>query len=164
VVTSDTSFVVQIIADTLVLPLVAIATIALLVCVPNVKKFSVYSRMLLAGLTSYLIAKLMATAWQPNSERPFETMGLEPGVSYLDNPGFPSDHALFVWVIFFAVWFGVRNPWLVGLCAVVAALVSIGRVLALVHAPIDVLGGFIAAALGALWYIDARRQRILAKK
>lgn len=158
------SIVVQIIADTLVLPLVAVATLALLMWVPNAQKFTTYSRMLLAGLTSYLVAKLMATAWQPNVQRPFEIMGLEPGASYLDNPGFPSDHTLFVWVIVFAVWFGVRKPWFVIMCALVAALVSIGRVLALVHAPIDVVGGFVAAAIGALWYVDAVRTTKLAKK
>lgn len=156
--------VVQIIADTLVLPLVLVAAFMLLVCVPNSQKFAVYSRMLLAGLTSYLVAKLMATAWQPHLQRPFETLGLEPGASYLDNPGFPSDHALFVWVIVFAVWFGVRRPWFVILCATLALLVSVGRVLALVHAPVDVIGGFVAAAVGGLWYIDAKRQQKLAKK
>lgn len=156
--------VIQIIADSLVIPLVVLATVALLWLVPNAKKFTVYSRMLLAGLTSYLVAKLMATAWQPNAQRPFEMMGLEPGASYLDNPGFPSDHTLFVWVIVFAVWFGVRKPWLVVVVATVALLVSLGRVLALVHAPIDVLGGVVAAAIGALWYLDTQQTKKLAKK
>lgn len=155
---------VQIIADTLVVPLAVVATLTLLFFVPNAKKFAVYSRMLLAGLTSYLVAKLMATIWQPNAQRPFEMLGLEPGASYLDNPGFPSDHSLFVWVIVFAVWFGVRRPWLTVACAVVALLVSVGRVLALVHAPIDVIGGFVAAVVGALWYLDAARSKKFAKK
>lgn len=156
--------IVQVIADTLVVPLAIVATVALVLLVPNAQKFAVYSRMLLAGLTSYLAAKLMATGWQPNTQRPFEVLGLEPGASYLDNPGFPSDHTLFVWVIVFAVWFGVRKPWLVITCALVAALVSLGRVLALVHAPIDVVGGFVAAVIGALWYLDAKSTPKLAKK
>ena len=41
------------------------------------------------------------------------------------------------------------------LLAAAALAVSLGRVAALVHAPIDIIGGFVAAALGALWYLDA---------
>lgn len=148
---------IQLIADGLVVPLVVIATAALLIYVPNAQKFTVYSRMLVAGLTSYLVAKLMALLWQPSTERPFELLGVEPGASYLENPGFPSDHALFVWVIVFALWYGTRKPWLVVGAAVVATLVCMGRVLALVHTPLDVIGGVVAACVGALWYIDASR-------
>ena len=156
---------VQLLADGLVIPLVIIATISLIWFVPNRDKFSTYSRMLLAGLTSYFVAKLMALAWQPSTQRPFEQMGVDPGASYLNNPGFPSDHALFVWVLVFAVWYAVRNKWLVVILAVVALLVGAGRVLALVHAPIDVVGGIVAAAIGALWYLDdLNARRKLAKK
>jgi membrane-associated phospholipid phosphatase len=34
--------------------------------------------------------------------------------------------------------------------------VAIGRVLALVHTPIDVIGGMAIACIGALWYIQPR--------
>ena len=156
---------IQLLADGLVFPLVLGAIVALVWLVPNRDKFSVYSRMLLAGLTSYLVAKLMALAYQPSEQRPFEQMGVDPGASYLNNPGFPSDHALFVWVIVFAVWYGTRNKWLAVVFAVVALLVCTGRVLALVHTPLDVLGGFAAAAVGAAWYLDVRRSSAkLAKK
>ncbi len=156
---------VQLIADGLVIPLAVIATISLIVYVPNHDKFRVYARMLVAGLTSYLLAKLMAAAYQPSTERPFELLGVDPGASYLNNPGFPSDHALFVWVIVFAVWYGTKRPWLVILTAAMALLVCVGRVLALVHTPRDVVGGIIAASVGALWYLDDfTTRRKLAKK
>ena len=113
----------QFIADGLVFLIVAIAAVALLFGVPNKQKFEVYSRMLVAGLTAYLIAKLLAAVWQPSTERPFETLGVDPGASYLNNPGFPSDHSLFVWVIVYAVWFAVPRKWLVLSLAVMALLV-----------------------------------------
>lgn len=156
--------IVQLLADTIVFVLVALAAVSLLVLVPHREKFSVYSRMLVAGLTSYLVAKLMGLVWQPNEMRPFEMMGVDPGASYLNNPGFPSDHALFVWVIVFAVWYGTQNRTITLVCAAIALLVSVGRVLALVHAPIDVIGGFLAAGIGALWYVDTVRSKKLAKK
>ena len=156
---------IQILADGLVIPLVLTAIVSLLWLVPNRDKFRVYSRMLLAGLTSYFVAKLMALAWQPSEQRPFEQLGVDPGASYLNNPGFPSDHALFVWVLVFAVWYGLRRPRLTIVLGVMAVLVGLGRVLALVHTPLDVVGGIFAAAVGALWYLDDMRvSRKLAKK
>lgn len=156
------------IADWLVMFLAASAAASLLWYVPHRQKIATYSRMLVAGLTSYMTAKFMALAYQPSTMRPFEIMGLEPGASYLDNPGFPSDHTLFVWVIVFAVWYGTRKPWLVLVLGVAAFLVSVGRVIALVHAPIDIIGGFTAAAIGALWYVHGvkfgRDLKNLAKK
>lgn len=155
-------YVVQFMADGLVFVLVAIAAVSLLVFVPTENKFAAYSRMLLAGLTSYLVAKLMALVYQPSAQRPFELLGVDPGASYLNNPGFPSDHALFVWVLVFAVCYGVRRRGL-GLAMVVLALVvCAGRVLALVHTPLDIIGGIVAASIGALWYVDVLPK--LAKK
>lgn len=146
---------ISVIADWLVLPIVAVASAALLYFVPNRKKVATYGRLLVAGLSSYMVAKFMALAYQPSEARPFEVAGVDPGASFMDNPGFPSDHTLFVWVIVFAVWYGTRKWWLVVLLAAAALAVSLGRVAALVHAPIDIIGGFVAAALGALWYLDA---------
>ncbi|NLA42853.1 phosphatase PAP2 family protein [Candidatus Saccharibacteria bacterium] len=143
------------VADWLVFPIALLAAAVLLWRVPNKHKIVVYSRLLMAGLTSYLVAKLMALAYQPSSLRPFEIAGVEPGASYLDNPGFPSDHALFVWVIVFAVVYVLGRTWLTLFLAVAAAVVSVGRVLALVHAPIDVVGGFLAAIIGAAWYVTS---------
>ncbi len=148
-------YVIRLLADGLVVPLAILAVVALIVYVPNRDKFTMYSRMLVAGLTSYLIAKLMALVYQPNDARPFEVLGIEPGAAYLNNPGFPSDHVLLVWVIVFALWYGLSTKrWIVVLAGCMAVGVSIGRVLALVHAPIDVVGGLLAAAIGALWYLE----------
>lgn len=156
---------ISLIADGLVVPLVLLATAALVYFIPNKDKIAVYSRMLVAGLTSYMIAKFMGLAYQPSSMRPFELAGVDPGASFLNNPGFPSDHSLFVWVIVFAVWYALPGKrWLVVCLLVLALLVSVGRVLALVHAPIDVVGGFIAAAIGALWYVDQQKTLQKANK
>ena len=87
---------------------------------------------------------------------------MQAGASYLNNPGFPSDHALFTAFLTFAVWYGTR--WRAGTLAmaVLTVLVCVGRVLALVHTPLDVVGGIVVAAVGALWYINA--QEPIARK
>lgn len=148
---------VSLIADWLVFVVVAVAAVSLLFFVQNSKKFTVYSRILIGGLLSYFIAKLMAVLYQPSTMRPFEEMGVDPLASYLPNPGFPSDHTVFVWALVFAVWYAVKN-WKFRLVLLILALcVSFGRVLALVHAPIDVYGGIFAATIGAMVYLPESR-------
>ncbi len=143
---------IQIIADGAVIPVVLLAAWALLFKVPKGQRFAAYSRVLMAGLTAYMIAKFAASIYQPTDMRPFELMGVEPGASYLDNPGFPSDHVLFVTAITLAVWFETRVKWVTWTLVGLSALVGIGRVLALVHSPLDVVGGVAFALIGALWY------------
>ena len=149
-----TQTLIALIADGAVLPIIVIAGYALLFLVPKGHRFEAYSRVLMAGLTAYLIAKLLGAVYQPAVERPFEILGVEPGASYLNNPGFPSDHALVVSASVYAGWFETRARKLAIVIAVLAVLVCIGRVLALVHTPLDVIGGVVVAAIGALWYMQ----------
>lgn len=147
------------IADFLVIPIVLIAAWALLFRVPKGQRFRAYSRVLMAGLTAYMFAKFIGTVYQPAPLRPFELLGVSPGAAYLDNPGFPSDHVLFVTAIICAVWFETRMKRLTAVLIVLALLVGIGRVLALVHTPLDVIGGVLIALLGAVWYSNEPRTR-----
>ena len=150
-------FLVHLIADYLVIAIVLIGAWAILFKVPKGQRFKAYSRILMAGLTAYLLAKFLATIYQPSDLRPFELLGVNPGASYLDNPGFPSDHALFVTAIAAAVWFETRMKKLSIVLAVLVVLVCVGRVVALVHTPFDVLAGVGIALIGALWYSNQPR-------
>ena len=145
---------VQIIADYAVLPVVLIGGWALVCMVPKAHRFRAYARVVMAGLTAFLIAKLLAVTWQPEAMRPYELLGIAPGASYLDNPGFPSDHALFVTAIALAVWAETRKKWLALLLGVLVVVVCIGRVMALVHTPLDVVAGVVVACIGGLWYVQ----------
>ena len=107
------------------------------------------------------MAKLLGAIYQPATERPFELLGLEAGASYLNNPGFPSDHALFATFLTLAVWFETRAKRIAMTLAVLTLLVCAGRVLALVHTPLDVLGGIVIACTGALWYMQAGKRTVL---
>lgn len=145
---------VELIADGLVIPIVLIGAYVLLFKIPKNKRYESYVRILMAGLTAFLVAKLLAAAYQPAGERPFELLGVEPGAAYLNNPGFPSDHALFTAAITLAVWFEARMKKTTLLLAALTLLVCIGRVLALVHTPLDVVGGLLVAMIGAAWYFN----------
>ena len=147
-------FIVKLFADGAIIPIVLIAAYALLFLVPKNHRFEAYARILMAGLTAYLIAKLLASMYQPSGERPFQVLGVAPGASYLNNPGFPSDHALFTAFLTLAVWFETRRKGLALSLAILTLVVCVGRVLALVHTPLDVIGGIVVASIGALWYLQ----------
>jgi membrane-associated phospholipid phosphatase len=149
-----TQTLIKLFADGAILPIILIAGFALLFLIPKGHRFEAYARILMAGLTAYLLAKLLSSVYQPSGERPFQILGVAPGASYLNNPGFPSDHALFTAFLTFAVWFETRRKSLTIILAILTLAVCIGRVLALVHTPLDVIGGVIVAAVGALWYLQ----------
>lgn len=127
---------------------------ALLTKVPKGSRIEAYSRVLMAGLTAYLFAKLIGSIFQPEFERPFQQLGVEAKAAYLNNPGFPSDHILFAAAITLAVAFEVRQKSLTWLLVALTGLVALGRVLALVHTPLDVIGGALIACLGIPWYLQ----------
>ncbi|MGV9001664.1 MAG: phosphatase PAP2 family protein [Candidatus Saccharimonadaceae bacterium] len=150
---------IRLIADAAVIPVILIGAWALLFKVPKGHRFEAYSRILMAGLTAYMLAKFIGTIYQPATLRPFEILGVNPGAFYLNNPGFPSDHALFVTAITCAVWFETRLKKISLLLAGLVILICVGRVIALVHTPLDVIGGVGIALIGALWYSNVPRKQ-----
>ena len=160
----DYAWFVKLIADYSVVPIVLLGAWALLFGVPKGGRYEAYCRVLMAGLTAYLFAKLLGAVYQPTGMRPYEMLGLHPGASYLDNPGFPSDHTLFVTAIALAVWFETTYRKLaVGLFLLVI-VVAVGRVLALVHTPLDVSAGIVIALIGGLWYLQGRESSLSKAK
>lgn len=143
---------IRLLADGLIIVIALVGIGALLLKVKGPERYDAYTRIFMAGITSYVLAKFIGSVWQPEQLRPFEKLGLDPGAAYLNNPGFPSDHALLAFFIVFAVWFATRNRLLTIVLAAMAVVMCIGRVLALVHTPLDVTGSLVIAAIGALWY------------
>lgn len=150
----NTQTLIEFLADGALVPVVLLGVYALIWRIPKGKRFEAYCRILMAGLTAYLVAKLVGSIYQPSGERPFEILGVAPGASYLNNPGFPSDHVLFLSALTLAVWFETRSRTITIIMVVFTALVALGRVLALVHTPLDVIGGALIACVGALWYFE----------
>lgn len=153
----DLQGIISLIADGLVVPVALLGVYALVRYVPKGQKYAVYSRVVMAGLTAYVAAKTVGLLYQPATLRPFELLGVDAGASFLDNPGFPSDHALFTMAITLAILFGARQKKLAAVAFVLTLLVGVGRVVALVHTPLDVIGGLIIACVGVVWYTPLRR-------
>ena len=110
----------------------------------------------MAWLTSLLAGKLMGF-WQPEAVRPFVEQGVAAGAAYIDNPGFPSDHVLLAVVVVGVVY--ALTPYkktalvLVGLIL----LMALARVAALVHTPLDIIGGALAGLIGLVWVYKYKR-------
>ncbi len=107
---------------------------------------------IMAGLSSLLVAKFLSLLYQPTYVRPFIELGVQPGAAYIDNPGFPSDHALLATVAVIAVYMATRNKQLTVILVFLVIIMGAGRVLALVHTPVDVIFGILAGFAGSLWY------------
>ena len=155
--------IIRLLADGLIIPIVGLAGYALLFKVSADGRIEAYKRIFMAGITAYLVAKLLGSVYQPVEQRPFELIGAVAGASYLPNPGFPSDHALFASFLTLAVWFETRSARLAGILGLMTLCMCLGRILALVHTPLDILGGIVVAMTGALWYLQRSRAAIPRK-
>ena len=142
--------IIRILADVLVVPIVAIAAWAMFAKIPKAARFERIARGVVVGLFALFLAKVLSLTYQ-EGERPFVELGVQAKAAYLNNPGFPSDHVLFVFTITLVVWAATKNKKIALVLLIMSALVALGRVLALVHTPLDVLGGmacaFVAASL-----------------
>ena len=146
------------IANGTLIPVVLIGAYMLIFKIPKGHRIEAYSRIVMAGMTAYLLAKLAAVIYQPDFARPFEQFGAQAGALFLNNPGFPSDHALFATAITCAVWFETRQKLASLILAVLVVVICVGRVLALVHTPTDVIAGVIIGLIGSLWYLNGYSQ------
>lgn len=132
----------------------------ILICFPVItwsirrQFWSVAPVITMAGLTALLVAKIMSLVYQPEVARPFMEAGKTAGAAYINNPGFPSDHMLLATVLVGAVIVLTKHRGLATLLIVLTLLMGLGRVLALVHTPLDILGGIVAGVSGMIWYLS----------
>lgn len=152
---------IRLLADGGLIAVVALSALAggywLIKTRPNLRVLAPY--VLMSGLTALLVAKLMSLL-PVQQARPFLEKGVEAGAAFINNPGFPSDHALVATVVVMAVY--VLTPYRKTAYFLVAltVLMCIARVLALVHTPLDILGGIAAGLLGATWYVKHKHDTI----
>lgn len=145
--------VVRALADGALLLILVIGVLAVPLYLRWNKLIQVMPVAIMAGMTSLLVGKLMSLMYQPAIARPFLELGLEPGAAYIDNPGFPSDHALLGTVAVLAVVVLVRQRVLSIILIALLSAMCVARVAALVHTPVDVIGGIVAGLSGGVWYL-----------
>jgi membrane-associated phospholipid phosphatase len=138
---------IKVTADFLIIPMIIIGGWVGIRLIFDRKK-TLVTKAIITGAAAFALAKLASLFYQ--GERPFVQQGVAPGAAYLNNPGFPSDHALLAFVVVYIVWGSTKNIPLTIALLVCAVLISLGRIMALVHTPVDVIGGFGCATIAAI--------------
>ncbi len=91
------------------------------------------------------------------SPRPFVEGGFVPLVQHSADNGFPSEHTLLVLFIACTVWVFNRKLGIILLFA--GLLVGVGRILAGIHSPLDILGSAMIALVavsGSVWILKRK--------
>ncbi|MDR0398107.1 MAG: phosphatase PAP2 family protein [Candidatus Nomurabacteria bacterium] len=97
------------------------------------------------------------------TSRPYEQQGKTALVDHSDDSPFPSDHTLLAFSAAFMVLFMTRyKKWGV-VMLLLACSVSAGRLMALVHSPLDIAGGIAVAGVGTSLYLIYARKYSLPK-
>jgi len=95
----------------------------------------------LGYLCSYILKLLFA------STRPFETMPFVTSVFHETGYAFPSSHAAIFSALAFSIFFMHKKAGIVFMA--LALIIGVSRIVAGVHFPVDILGGFLLGALVA---------------
>jgi membrane-associated phospholipid phosphatase len=114
----------------------------------------------LAGLTAFLLAQVFHLI-PVEVFRPYQVLQVAPLIEASADSPFPSDHVMLAFAAALAALFMTRYKKLALGVLVLAVGVLVGRLLALVHSPLDVTGGVVCAAVGALiWYYIYYRESL----
>ena len=112
---------------------------------------------LIAWGIAYMIKTLFPTA------RPYQVLGVTPlTATFPKDGGFPSEHTAAAWALALTVW---QHSKKIGIWFMLGAmLVSVGRVLSLVHYPIDIIGGILIGTFSSYLFEKMHLFKILSGK
>lgn len=100
---------------------------------------------ILGGIVALILSRIAGKLYF--DPRPFVTQHIKPLIPHPPDNGFPSDHALLTMNLTAITYFYSRRIFWVML--VLTAIVGAARVLAHVHSPVDIVGGWVLGAAGA---------------
>lgn len=110
------------------------------------KKIKFFIICIISGLFSLAILKISSIFII--DPRPFVVNHVMPLIPHTPDNGFPSDHTLLtMWLAFIVFLYNKRTGFILIL---ISLLVGVSRVMALIHHPIDILGGIIIAVTSVL--------------
>lgn len=110
------------------------------------QKLKFAASIVLAGIIAYAVAKVAGKIYY--DPRPFVTAHVQPLIQHAADNGFPSDHALLTATLTAVTYFFNRKLAL-GM-ALLTIIVGIARILARVHSPLDIAGGWVLGVIGAV--------------
>ena len=100
----------------------------------------------LAGGIAFALSRIAGHLYY--DPRPFVTEHLKPLIPHGADNGFPSDHALLTMALTAITYF--FNKKIASLMLVLTIVVGVARILAKVHSPLDIGGGWVFGIIGAV--------------
>lgn len=129
-----------------VLFLVVLLWAAAWLLLPKAARFQFTIATIIAGITALILSRIAGKVYF--DPRPFVSQHVAPLIPHAADNGFPSDHALLTMTLTAITYF--FNKKMAAAMLVLTILVGAGRVLARVHSPLDIAGGWVFGIIGAL--------------
>lgn len=116
-----------------------------------------------AGAVAFILSRIAGKLYY--DPRPFVTEHVKPLISHAADNGFPSDHALLTGTLTAIVYFFNKKMFVA--MSILTVIIGVARVLAKVHSPLDIAGGWIFGIIGALtsyyvirWYFTNKKSQL----
>lgn len=110
------------------------------------KKINFIVATILAGGIAFVLSRIAGHLYY--DPRPFVTEHVKPLFGHSTDNGFPSDHALLTGTLTAITYFYDKK--IAGIMLVLTVIIGVARVLAKVHSPLDIAGGWIFGFVGAV--------------
>lgn len=116
---------------------------------------------LLSSIVAWIVVEMLKSLTE--TTRPFRLNGADPLTLTIPNGhSFPSAHTAVAFAIAVTIWLHDRSVGYVFL--LLAVLVGVGRILANVHYPVDIIGGAVVGIVVAVLIENLHPERLLKKK
>lgn len=101
---------------------------------------------IVAGAIAYILSRIASHLYY--DPRPFVTEHVKPLIAHQADNGFPSDHALLTMTLTAITYFYSKKA-ATGML-VLTVIVGVARILAKIHSPLDIGGGWVLGIIGAV--------------
>jgi undecaprenyl-diphosphatase len=105
-----------------------------------------FASTVLAGIIAFILSRIAGQLYY--DPRPFVVDHIKPLIPHAADNGFPSDHALLTMTLTASTYF--YNKKAAAFMLLLTILVGVARVLARVHSPLDIIGGWFFGVVGAI--------------
>jgi undecaprenyl-diphosphatase len=116
---------------------------------------------LISSIIAWVVVEMLKSLTE--TTRPFVLDGSDPLTLTIPNGhAFPSAHTAVAFAIAVTIWLHDRAVGYVFI--LLALLVGVGRIMANVHSPIDIIGGAVVGVIVALTVENLHPERLISKK
>lgn len=113
---------------------------------PKDQKLKAAITIIVAGLIAFILSRIAGQLYY--DPRPFVTQHVAPLIPHAADNGFPSDHALLTMALTAIAY--AYSKRIATAMLLLTVIIGIARVLAKIHSPLDIAGGWVLGVIGAV--------------